>query len=136
MRSIGRGLARVEPSGILVAYAARAGQQAEDGTSGNSPFAAALAATLQEPGLEVGKLFRKVRDRVLLATNGRQEPFTYGSLPAEDYYFVTPTAGVSEQDKVPLLCRRGRRSKWPFRRQRRNQHLHRPATSSSLRRFV
>jgi Caspase domain/SPOR domain len=101
MRSIGRGLARVEPSGILVAYAARAGQQAEDGTSGNSPFAAALAATLQEPGLEVGKIFRKVRDRVLLATNGRQEPFTYGSLPAEDYYFVTPTAGVSEQDKVP-----------------------------------
>jgi uncharacterized caspase-like protein len=90
MRSIGRGLAKVEPSGILVAYAARAGQEAEDGITGNSPFAAAFAATLQEPGLEVGKLFRKVRDRVLLATNGRQEPFTYGSLPADDFYFLPP----------------------------------------------
>src|SRR5262245_43011572 len=54
------------------------------------PSLPALATTLQEPGLEVGKLFRKVRDRVLLATNGRQEPFTYGSLSADDYYFVPP----------------------------------------------
>jgi hypothetical protein len=92
----------VEPSGILVAYAARAGQQAEDGTAGNSPFAAALAATLQEPGLEVGKIFRKVRDRVLRETNGRQEPFTYGSLPAVDLYFLAPKVGVSEQGKVGL----------------------------------
>src|SRR5262245_50276694 len=60
MRSIGRGLARVEPSGVLVAYAAKAGQQAEDGTSGNSPFAAAFAVTLQEPGLEVGKIFHNL----------------------------------------------------------------------------
>jgi uncharacterized caspase-like protein len=56
MRSVGRGLAGVGPSGILVTYAARAGQEADDGTTGNSPYAAALAAALQEPGLEVGKM--------------------------------------------------------------------------------
>src|SRR3712207_8865847 len=38
-RSVSRGLARVEPEGgTLVAYAAKAGQVAEDGTGQNSPF--------------------------------------------------------------------------------------------------
>ena len=43
-RSVGRGLARVEPDGAtLVAYAAKDGQVAQDGDGGNSPFASALA---------------------------------------------------------------------------------------------
>jgi hypothetical protein len=29
-----------------------------------------------------------VRDDVLAATDRRQEPFLYGSLPGEDFYFV------------------------------------------------
>jgi hypothetical protein len=29
----------------------------------------------------------KVRDQVMSKTNGEQEPFTYGSLPAEALYF-------------------------------------------------
>jgi tetratricopeptide (TPR) repeat protein len=88
-RSISRGLARVEPSGgTLVAYAAKGGQEAVDGEGvGNSPFAAALVSRLQTPGLEVGKLFRLVRDDVLAATGQRQEPFVYGSLPGEDFFF-------------------------------------------------
>jgi uncharacterized caspase-like protein len=41
-RSVGRGLARVEPdSGTLVVYAAKHGEIARDGDSGNSPFALA-----------------------------------------------------------------------------------------------
>ena len=32
-------------------------------------------------------LFRKVRDDVRSKTGGQQEPFTYGSLPAEAMYF-------------------------------------------------
>jgi tetratricopeptide (TPR) repeat protein len=90
-RGFSRGLAPIEPaSGTLVVYAAKHGQTALDGGNGNSPFAAALAKMLPRPGVEINKLFRLVRDDVMAATDGRQEPFTYGSLPGrEDYYFVS-----------------------------------------------
>jgi tetratricopeptide (TPR) repeat protein len=89
-KSIGRGLASIEPvGGVLVAYAARHGHVAIDAIdgSGNSPFASALVRYLEEPHLEVSLLFRKVRDAVLLDTANAQEPFTYGSLPSEAFYF-------------------------------------------------
>ena len=88
-RSFGRGLARVEPSGeTLVAYAAKEGTVASDGAGRNSPYSEALLAHLEEPGLEVGLLFRKVRDAVLVSTGGRQEPFVYGSLSSRGVYLV------------------------------------------------
>ena len=81
-RALGRGLARVEPSvGTIVAYAAKEGTTADDGDGEHSPFAAALLQHIEEPGIDVQFLFRKVRDTVLETTNGNQEPFTYGSLP-------------------------------------------------------
>ena len=41
------------------------------------------------PNVEINKLFRLVRDDVWEATAGRQEPYTYGSLPGhEDFFFV------------------------------------------------
>ncbi|GLS23293.1 hypothetical protein GCM10007874_63130 [Labrys miyagiensis] len=87
-RSVSRGLSRVEPdSGTLVVYAAKAGQVAQDGDGGNSPFVTALSNDLLRPNVEIGKLFRLVRDDVVKATNGQQEPFTYGSLPGEDFIF-------------------------------------------------
>jgi len=91
-RSIGRGLGRIEPmGGVLVAYAALDGTVADGGTGAHSPFTAALLEQLHEPGLEIGLLFRKVRDAVLRRTGGGQEPFTYGSLPSEGLYFkVSP----------------------------------------------
>jgi tetratricopeptide (TPR) repeat protein len=88
-RAIHRGLARVEPAGgTLVAYAAKGGEEAIDGEGGaDSPFAAALARRLTMPGLEIGKLFRLVHDDVLAATDRKQEPFVYGALPGEDFFF-------------------------------------------------
>lgn len=89
-RSIGRGLGEVKVSGAsLVVYAAKHGQTALDGEGGNSPFAIALVQRLATPGVEINKIFRLVRDDVMEATAGRQEPFTYGSLPGrEDFFFV------------------------------------------------
>ncbi len=87
-RAVTRGLARVEPDGAsLVVYAAKAGQVALDGADGNSPFVTALDTNLRKPNVEIGKLFRLVRDDVLKATERQQEPFTYGSLPGEDFFF-------------------------------------------------
>lgn len=95
-RAIGRGLARIEPESndTLVAYAAKDGTTADDGTGGNSPFATAFAKEIATPGLEVRLLFGKVRDDVYRATNKKQEPFVYGSLGGDAFYFVAP-AGSS-----------------------------------------
>ena len=89
-RSVGRGLAKVEPeAGTLVVYAARHGQEALDGDGANSPFVSALVTRLKTPGLEVRRLFDLVRDDVLATTNKRQQPFSYGSVPgSEDFFFV------------------------------------------------
>jgi uncharacterized caspase-like protein len=89
-RSIGRGLSRIDPGGVLVGYSARGGTIALDGEGRNSPYAAALLRHIEEPGLEIGKLFRLVRDTVLETTGGEQEPFTYGSLPGEDIFLIPP----------------------------------------------
>jgi tetratricopeptide (TPR) repeat protein len=86
--TVSRGLSPVEPEGnVLVAYAAKHGTTAEDGTGKHSPFTEALLANIEEPGLEINFLFRKVRDRVRQATEKRQEPFLYGTLGSEPLYF-------------------------------------------------
>jgi tetratricopeptide (TPR) repeat protein len=88
-RSVGRGLAVVEAErpGDVTFFAARAGTVAEDGEGGNSPFAAALVRQLQRPNIDINRLFRAVRDDVMRATAGRQQPFEYASLPDEDFIF-------------------------------------------------
>jgi tetratricopeptide (TPR) repeat protein len=89
-RSIARGLGEVKVEGAsLVVFAAKSGETALDGEGGDSPFALALMQRLATPGVEINKIFRLVRDDVMEATAGRQEPFTYGSLPGkEDFFFV------------------------------------------------
>jgi hypothetical protein len=89
-RSIGRGLARIEPasSNTLIAYSAKAGSTALDGDSKNSPFTMALARYIATPGLDVRKAFGLVRDDVLKNTGNRQEPFVYGSLGGDDVSLV------------------------------------------------
>ncbi|NSY41366.1 caspase family protein [Leisingera sp. ANG59] len=110
-RSIGRGLARIEPSGVLVGYAAKGGTFALDGKGRNSPYASALLKHLTEPGLELGKLFRKVRDTVYAATGGQQEPFVYGSLPGRDIFLVPPKVEVLAEAPVRTAALSGTDSK-------------------------
>ncbi len=93
-RSLGRGLAGVEPSrpNTLIAFAAKGGSTASDGDSKNSPFTTALLRHLVRPGLELGKAFRLVRDDVMNATANKQEPFVYGSLGGNDVSLVPAPA--------------------------------------------
>lgn len=90
-RSIGRGLAPLDDGqldpGLLVAFAARAGQVAEDGSGSNSHFVQAMLKHMHEPGLELDLMFRRVRDDVQRSTARRQQPFTYGSLPGDSLSF-------------------------------------------------
>ena len=102
VRTIGRGLASVEPSqpNTLVAYAAKGGSTASDGGGKNSPFASALIKHLTTPGLGVRRAFGYVRDDVLAATGNRQEPFVYGSLGGDEVTLVpaAPVTAAAVQD--------------------------------------
>ena len=99
-RSIGRGLAKVEPQSpnTMIAFSAKAGSTAADGDASNSPFAVAFVAHLPKPGLDLRRAFGFVRDDVLKATGYRQEPYVYGSLGGNDVALVpsapAPTAAV------------------------------------------
>jgi uncharacterized caspase-like protein len=95
MRTVARGLAPIEPAhGEVVFYAARDGSTAADGPGGNSPFATAFVKHMDEDGVELGRFFRKVTSSVLAATNKRQEPFVYGRIPDEDFYFKPPQTSL------------------------------------------
>ena len=89
-RSIGRGLARIEPttSNTLVAFATKAGAVADDGNGENSQYAAALVKYLAEPGVDLRLAFGRVRDEVLRKTGNRQEPFVYGSLGGDNVALI------------------------------------------------
>ena len=98
-RSIGRGLARetFAAGGTLVAYAAEDGKTAEDGDGSNSPYTGALLRYLEEPGLDVGLLFRKVRAEVLRTTGGSQKPYEYGALPPETIFLASAAAPPDDE---------------------------------------
>ena len=91
-RSVGRGLAAIEPpkTNTLIAFAAKSGSTAQDGAGANSPFTAALLKHLTTPGLDLRKAFGMVRDEVMSDTGDRQEPFVYGSLGGKDVSLVPP----------------------------------------------
>ncbi|MBI4273555.1 MAG: caspase family protein [Rhizobiales bacterium] len=81
-RAVTSGLAKVEPTttDTLIAFAAKAGSTADDGSGANSPFTTALLKHMAVPGLDVRIAFGRVRDEVLKTTASKQEPFVYGSL--------------------------------------------------------
>jgi uncharacterized caspase-like protein len=99
-RSIGRGLAKLEPAmpDTLIAFAAKAGAVANDGDGQNSPFATALIKHIAEPGLDLRLAFGRVRDDVLKTTSNRQEPFVYGSLGGQTVALVPQTAKPADAE--------------------------------------
>ena len=106
--ALGRSGARTggaEPAGeTLVAYAAKEGTVAVDREGRNSPYSEALLRYLEEPGLEVGLMFRKVRDAVLASTGGRQEPFVYGSLSSREAYLTARPVLPDSPSSTDLLA--------------------------------
>jgi uncharacterized caspase-like protein len=102
-RSVGRGLAKVEPNSpnTMIAFAAKAGSTASNGDSKNSPFAVALVEHLPKPGLDLRKAFGFVRDDVLKNTGYKQEPYVYGSLGGDDVPLVPAKPAVAGPQPNP-----------------------------------
>ena len=80
-RSVSKGLAPISAAeGTLISYATKDGQTAADGVgSKNSPFTQALLEHLSDPQ-DIAVVLRKVRERVMKITGGKQQPWEYGSL--------------------------------------------------------
>lgn len=99
--ALGRGLAPIEPNeGTVVAFAAKGGTTASDGSERNSPFTKALLKHIVQPGLDVDFMLRHVRDDVMKDTGGRQEPFKYGSLPAENLTLAETEEAAAQRQKI------------------------------------
>jgi uncharacterized caspase-like protein len=87
-----RCLGRIDRTqGMVAAYATTLDEVAQDGQGRNSLFTAALLKRLQEPGLEIDMMFRRVASDVNAETRGRQRPETYISLLSE--YYLNPSKG-------------------------------------------
>ena len=96
------GLARMMPrQAEIVFFAARHGTEAYEGPAKDRPsfFTEALLKHMEgEEGLELGRFFRRVTSDVLKATKDDheperwkpQEPFVYGHIPDEAFYFKPP----------------------------------------------
>ena len=81
------GLAQVvAPAGTLIAFATAPGQVALDGEGRNSPYSAALAQAIPQPGLVLEEVFRRARRQVLAATGNKQTPWEHSSLTVEFYF--------------------------------------------------
>ena len=80
-RSVTKGLAPISVAeGTLISYATKDGQVAADGVGAkNSPFTQALLEHLADPQ-DIGVVLRKVREKVMRTTGGKQQPWDYGSL--------------------------------------------------------
>ncbi len=121
-RAVSAGLALVGPSSrnTLIAYAAKSGTAAEDGTTEHSPFTHALLNHLFEPGLDIRLAFGRVRDEVLKLTGSRQEPFVSGSLGGANIALVAapvqaaPKAvdGAGEKSDYGLVEKIGTPGAW------------------------
>jgi formylglycine-generating enzyme required for sulfatase activity/uncharacterized caspase-like protein len=104
-RSASRGLAKVEAaSGTLIHYATRPGSVASDGEGQNGTYTEALLAQMNEPGVPVELMLKRVANNVVARTKGKQEPWVEGSLRG-DFYFrpvAGVTSGAAPQPAVPV----------------------------------
>jgi formylglycine-generating enzyme required for sulfatase activity len=100
-RSPSNGLAKVEAaSGTLIHYATKPGSVAADGDGKNGTYTEALLAQMSEPGVPVELMLKRVANRVVAKTKGKQEPWVEGSLRG-DFYFFGPTT-VQVAPSVPV----------------------------------
>jgi hypothetical protein len=103
-RNAGRGLALIsrQPPGTLISFSTCANQVAADGDGRNSPYTAALLQNIKTPGLPVEQFFKRVRNRVVENTRGKQEPAEHTML-REDFSFIPQGNVVNNVTDVPSV---------------------------------
>ncbi|MBK9442790.1 MAG: caspase family protein [Comamonadaceae bacterium] len=98
-RSGSRGLAKVQAaSGTLIHYATKPGSVAADGDGQNGTYTEALLAQISSPGVPVEQMLKRVTNRVVEKTQGKQEPWVEGSLRGDFYFIFQGPATVQVQN--------------------------------------
>ena len=101
-RSVGdKGLAQVKaPTGSLIAYATAPGSTAADGSGEHGLYTQALLEEIQEPGMKLEEVFKKVREKVLDGSKSGQTPWESNSTVGDFYFHPLSThlTGPSEAE--------------------------------------
>ncbi len=91
-RETSKGLVAVaEQQGVFVAYASAPGRSASDRGTASGPYAAALAKELNRQGLDHLNLFQNVKETVIAATGGSQQPWESNGLTRRIYLTGEPS---------------------------------------------
>lgn len=100
-RSSAGGLAKLEaPSGTLISFATRPGSVAADaGTGNNGLYTENLLAAMDQPGLAIEQVLKRVVGGVKQASKGKQEPWMEGSIEGE--FFFRPGSGTQVASIAP-----------------------------------
>jgi formylglycine-generating enzyme required for sulfatase activity len=69
-----------EHAGMFIGYSTAPGRPASDRGAAGGPYAVALAAELAAPGLDHLNLFQNVKEKVIAATGGAQQPWSSDGL--------------------------------------------------------
>ncbi len=86
-RSSSQGLAQMDaPVGTLVAFATAPGSVAADGQGRNGLYTQHLLASMNQPGLKIEDVFKRVRQGVRKGSGNKQIPWENTSLEG-DFYF-------------------------------------------------
>jgi hypothetical protein len=101
-----------EQQGMFIAYASAPGHTASDKGEGSGPYAAALATELGHPGLDHLNLFQNVKEAVLAATGGVQQPWESNGL-GRRVYLTGPSVPKPAQSDAELT--------WPWIKDTNNQ---------------
>lgn len=100
-RSTTVGLATMNaPNGSIVAYSTAPGSVASDGSGANGLYTKHLATAMQESGLQVEEVFKKVRVAVRRDSNNRQTPWENTALEGQ-FFFRLPAQGQSPAASLP-----------------------------------
>ena len=109
VRSLSQGLAMLSqtPVGSFISYSKAPGSTATDGTGLNSPYTAAIAREIIQPGVSIEQAFKKVRRSVVEETGGVQVPWDYSSLttdivfiPAANLEAIAKSQGQASTDQM------------------------------------
>ena len=102
LRSSAQGLAQMDaPVGTLVAFATAPGSVAADGTGRNGLYTLHLLASLNQPGLKIEDVFKRVRVGVRQGSRGKQIPWENTSLEG-DFYFKPGKPGEAPTQLASL----------------------------------
>ena len=89
VRAVQGGLAEMRaPEGTLISYATQPGNVATDGDGVDSPYTMALAESMQQPGVDIFRLFNQVGLKVKRSTAGSQQPWVSTSPIDGEFYFA------------------------------------------------